>query len=258
MNNVAKTNDLSFYNDYGTLTLSAKQYDTGRKFKFRIINDDKPFDLNGYSSYIRIKKADGTEFQGEDCCLIDGNTILVDTTIGNGEQILTAEGFNYCELHLSDENGNSLTTWDFIIDVQKRVHNGDNLNSVDSWDRLDYLKEIVLEVNEKFTKHIEDTDSPHQIMYEDYDSELETLSSGEKMSVAFSKIKLAILKLIEHITDFNNPHHVDKEQLGLNNVENKSSEMIRNELTVENIENVMSAITLEQIDSIFASYKNKT
>ncbi len=258
MNEIIKTNDLSFYNDYGTLTLSAKQYDTGRKFKFRIMNDDTPFNLNGYSSYIRIKKADGTEFQGEECCLIDEDIILVDTAIGNGNQILTAEGLNYCELHLMDDHGNSLTTWDFIIDVKKRVHNGDNLNSVDSWDRLDYLKEIVLEVNEKFTKHIEDTDNPHEILYEDYPSELETLSSGERMSVAFSKIKLAISKLIEHISDFNNPHKVDKIQLELENVENKSSEMIRNELTVENIENVMTAISLEEIDNIFASYRNKT
>lgn len=38
-----------------------------------------------------------------------------------------------------------------------------------------------------------------------------------------------------HINNKNNPHEVDKNQVGLNNVENKSSATIRNELTQDNI-----------------------
>lgn len=38
-----------------------------------------------------------------------------------------------------------------------------------------------------------------------------------------------------HVTNMNNPHKVTKTQLGLDSVENKSSETIRNEITLENI-----------------------
>lgn len=42
----------------------------------------------------------------------------------------------------------------------------------------------------------------------------ETLSSGEKMSIAFGKIKLAITNLINHIANKNNPHGVTANQAG--------------------------------------------
>lgn len=49
-----------------------------------------------------------------------------------------------------------------------------------------------------------------------------TLSSGEKLSVAFAKIKLAITNLINHINNTENPHSVTKAQIGLGNVNNTS------------------------------------
>lgn len=49
-----------------------------------------------------------------------------------------------------------------------------------------------------------------------------TLVSGEKLSVAFPKIKLAITNLINHIANKSNPHSVTKAQLGLANVNNTS------------------------------------
>ena len=48
----------------------------------------------------------------------------------------------------------------------------------------------------------------------------ETLTSGEKISVALGKIKLAITNLINHITNKSNPHGVTKSQIGLGNVDN--------------------------------------
>lgn len=140
-----KINDLSFYNDRGIVVLPAKQFDTGRKFVFRIVDNDEPFDLTGCNVYLRIYKADGKEFQGEECCLVENNIVTVDTSIGNGDQILTAEGRNHCELHLTDSNGKELTTWDFIIDVAKRVHNSENIESSNSYDVLDNLtKDIAI------------------------------------------------------------------------------------------------------------------
>ena len=51
---------------------------------------------------------------------------------------------------------------------------------------------------------------------------LATLASGEKLSVAFGKIKLAITNLINHIANKSNPHNVTKSQVGLGNVDNTS------------------------------------
>lgn len=66
-------------------------------------------------------------------------------------------------------------------------------------------------------------------------SALAKLTSGEKLSVAFGKISKAITDLISHIGNKNNPHGVTKSQVGLGNVENKSSATIRSELTKENV-----------------------
>ena len=53
-------------------------------------------------------------------------------------------------------------------------------------------------------------------------STLATLTSGEKMSIAFGKIKKAITSLISHTDNISNPHSVTKSQVGLGNVDNTS------------------------------------
>ena len=135
--NTTKSNTLSFYNEQGILTLIAKQFDTGRRFAFHIVDNDKPFDLSDCNAYLRIAKADGTQFQGHECCTIDGSAIMIDTSVGNGSQILTAAGTNICELYLENADGISLTTWTFNILVEPRVHDGSHITSVDSFDVLD-------------------------------------------------------------------------------------------------------------------------
>lgn len=47
-----------------------------------------------------------------------------------------------------------------------------------------------------------------------------TLSSGEKLSIAFGKIAKSIDTLITHLADTNNPHNMTVEQVGLENVPN--------------------------------------
>lgn len=66
-------------------------------------------------------------------------------------------------------------------------------------------------------------------------STLAKLTSGEKLSVAFGKIAKGISDLISHLADKENPHSVTKSQVGLGNVENKSSETIREEITKSNV-----------------------
>lgn len=162
MNNTSRKNNLSFYNDQGILTMSAKQYDTGRKFIFNIIDNDEPFDLTGYSVYLRILKADGTQFQGEECCSVSANTITVDTSVSNGDQILACAGLNKCEIHVRDANCKSLTTWTFYLEVIPRVHNGDHIDSIDSWDAWDKMVDDIYNLNINLNKHIQDTENPHK------------------------------------------------------------------------------------------------
>ncbi len=137
--NSTKTSSLSFYNEQGILTLTAKQFDTGRMFAFHIMDHDVPFDLSGCTAYLRIAKADGTQFQGHECCTVEGSQIIISTSAGNGNQILAAAGTNVCELHLKDANGIGLTTWTFHIVVEPRVHDGSHMSSIDSYDVLDNM-----------------------------------------------------------------------------------------------------------------------
>lgn len=60
-----------------------------------------------------------------------------------------------------------------------------------------------------------------------------------------------------HISSHNNPHNVTKEQLGLENVDNKSSETIRSEITKENITSSLgyTPYTPSEIDNKFSSFE---
>lgn len=77
-------------------------------------------------------------------------------------------------------------------------------------------------------------------------STLETLKSGEKLSVALAKIKYAMTSLINHMGDISNPHKTSKSQIGLSNVENKSSNTIRNEITKTNVTDALGYMPPEQ------------
>ena len=77
---------------------------------------------------------------------------------------------------------------------------------------------------------------------------LVTLSSGEKISIAFAKIKLAITTLINHLANKSNPHGVTKSQVGLGNVENKSSATIRSEITDANVATALGFTPANQTD----------
>ncbi len=158
------TKDLSFYNDQGILTIPAKQYDTGRKFSFRLIADDAPLDVANCRIYLRALKADGTQFQGEECCMIHDGLVTVDTSVSNGDQLLTCAGTNQCEIHLTDNEGKSLTTWTFHIEVAPRVHDGTHIDSIDSWDAWDKMENAVVDIQNKIDSHYfvltEDKDLP--------------------------------------------------------------------------------------------------
>lgn len=126
---------------------------------------------------------------------------------------------------------------------------------------------------EAFEEHKNDTSNPHKVTKKQIGldnvpnvatndqtvtfndiTELSTISSGDKMSPVFAKIKLAISNLITHLNNKENPHGVTKKQIGLENVENKSSESIRSDLTVENIETALNYKPVSPTD--FENYKS--
>lgn len=77
-------------------------------------------------------------------------------------------------------------------------------------------------------------------------SSLTELQSGETLSTAFGKIKVAISNLIAHLKNFNNPHKVTKAQVGLGNVENKTGADIRAEMTKDEVVKALGYTPPEQ------------
>lgn len=117
-----------------------------------------------------------------------------------------------------------------------------------------YNMDIIEKKLEEHDTHAADKNNPHEVTKETIGLErvpnvttndqtptyatastAAELSSGEKLSVAFGKIAKAIKDLISHIANKSNPHGVTKSQLGLENVDNKSSATIRGELTSSNV-----------------------
>ena len=79
----------------------------------------------------------------------------------------------------------------------------------------------------------------------------ETELSGAAHNVPYSPAVLAKTNAIEasvsaHIGNTANPHKVTKEQIGLANVENKSSSQIRSELTKENVTNALGYTPIDE------------
>lgn len=79
----------------------------------------------------------------------------------------------------------------------------------------------------------------------------ETELSGAEHNVPYSPAVLAKTNAIEasvssHIGNTANPHKVKKEQIGLANVENKSSTQIRSEITKENVTNALGYTPIDE------------
>jgi hypothetical protein len=87
-------------------------------------------------------------------------------------------------------------------------------------------------------------------------SSLVNINTGEKVSTLFGKIKKAITDLIAHIASKSNPHGVTKSQLGLGDVENKSSETIRSEITKENVTSALGYTPVETVPTKVSELTN--
>lgn len=91
---------------------------------------------------------------------------------------------------------------------------------------------------------------------------LSELNSGETLSALFGKLKTAVKSLIDHVNNANNPHKVTKQQIGLDNVENKAfidqtpTFTEATALASINSGEKMSVI-LGKIKRLFTSYNNR-
>ena len=66
---------------------------------------------------------------------------------------------------------------------------------------------------DEFMNHVNNTDNPHTIEFTEAETLL-NITSGERLSLIFGKVKKAIASLISHLEDASNPHNVTVEQIG--------------------------------------------
>lgn len=122
------------------------------------------------------------------------------------------------------------------------------------------LTNSIDEVQGNLISHTENKLNPHdvtkaQVGLSDVDNTSDAnkpVSSAQATAIADAKKAGTIAQTMveEHYLDNLNPHHVTKGQVGLGNVENKSSETIRSELTSENVVDALG-YTPPQQDTVY-------
>lgn len=107
--------------------------------------------------------------------------------------------------------------------------------------QFDDYKLVTDETLNTLNEHTKNTENPHKVTAQQVglgnvpnvttdnqtptftqSSTLSEINSGEKLSTLFGKIKKAIVDLISHLANTNNPHSVTKSQVGLGNVDDTS------------------------------------
>lgn len=159
---------------------------------------------------------------------------------------------NLKELQYDDENtlGDVLEglVIDAVTDVKyeegflKKVENGETTNIVEVYD-----KETIDQKLENIDKYIQKSETPGLVKN---DGTIDTTEYASTTQLSYKQDALSQTQLeavdsginatkVEnydnHIGNTSNPHNVTKEQVGLGNVENKSSETIRSEITGQNV-----------------------
>lgn len=87
-----------------------------------------------------------------------------------------------------------------------------------------------------------------------------TMGELQNQSTAnHNKAETTAINLQNHMNDRNNPHGTTKGQLGLGNVENKSSATIRGELTMDNVTNALGYVpyTPNEVDNKLSALETK-
>lgn len=205
--------------------------DNSRNILITLSDKGKPYILTDNEKiFFKISKPDNTfiyidEDDSEHLYRNDDGTISIILS----EQATYVPGI--CEAELQIMNSDKVvSTRKFNIVIKKSVISDKEIEST-----------IESNVLQKLIHHLMDYTNPHRVtkeqvglenvenlsindqipIYEET-AELENISSGEKISVAFGKLKRAITSLISHINNFDNPHMLTKNQIELGNVDNTS------------------------------------
>lgn len=205
--------------------------DNSRNILITLSDKGKPYMLSSDESiFLKISKPDNTfiyidEDDSEHLYRNEDGTISIILS----EQATYVPGICEAELQIIDSN-KIITTRKFNIIVKKSVVSDKEIEST-----------IETNVIKKMIQHLINFANPHKVtkeqvglgnvenlsindqipIYEEAEK-LENISSGEKISTAFGKIKRAITSLIAHINNFDNPHKLTKNQIELGNVNNTS------------------------------------
>lgn len=205
--------------------------DNSRNILITLSDKGKPYILTDNEKiFLKISKPDNTfiyidEDDSEHLYRNEDGTISIILS----EQATYVPGI--CEAELQILNSDKVvSTRKFNIVIKKSVISDKEIEST-----------IESNVLQKLIRHLMDYTNPHRVtkeqvglenvenlsindqipIYEET-AELENISSGEKISVAFGKLKRAITSLISHINNFDNPHMLTKNQIELGNVDNTS------------------------------------
>ena len=182
----------------------------------------------------------------------NNGTLFVDATVGTMYQLWIPDTANTMYKRTWNSTDGKFNSWvqSNLTNTWRGIQN--NLTSDSTTDSLAAAQGKVL--NTAITSHTGNTSNPHSVTKAQVGlgnvpnvstndqtptftaaTTLATLTSGEKLSVSLGKTAKAITDLSSHLSNTSNPHGVTKSQLGLGNVENKSSATIRGELTSANV-----------------------
>ncbi len=201
MNNIIKQIEVDVYSPTFYEVIKAQQGDKNSRFvEFILFNQGEPYTIPNDIT-VNLEGSRPNKSPIIKPCTIKDNVI----TIELDADLLYYHGIYRLKLVLYEADGNTvLSTIPFTLSVQKNPLDSDKFEK----DNYSLLNQLILESvanTKKIDDHINDSDNPHTIIYEEAES-LSKLTAGEKLSDTFGKLSKAVSDLISHIN--NNICHI--------------------------------------------------
>ena len=124
MNKAIYRISLDIHDTGSQISLSVKKGDTARSIYITLTENGKPYKIaEGCLAVLSGKKADGNYLYND--CIIKDNIIIYDFT----KQTTPVVGKVDCEVNLYDANGDNITSPHFVLIVEDKVYNGEEIES---------------------------------------------------------------------------------------------------------------------------------
>ena len=186
-----------------------------------------------YMTETQFTDSEGVEF------IPRHNTIYIDS-IGGSNKLYRWDGFKYVEVSDSDNVTEAIDNHikDFnnphkVTAEQIGLGNVDNTSDKDkplsdaAKEAINEVKTLITSSGTDLSNHIKDYTNPHKVTKEqiglgkvDNTADLDKPVSNATQELVDNTKKELDTKIDNHTSDFNNPHKVTKEQVGLGNVDN--------------------------------------